>query len=234
MEFALVFVNLKVPRGEPVTFEEMGRYAGDLAREGKIRGGAPLQPESAGARVSLRGGQTAVTDGPFAESKEFVGGFMIVDVASRAEAIEVAKRCPAARSGIVEVRALPDRDAESTAPGTAPRFMFLLFGEPGLTDPDGSKYQEMLAYDRTLKAERCYVESSQLGQEPPAARVEALGGRAVVTDGPFAETKEVAGGYYVVEAASLADAVAIAKRCPAARWGTIEVREQIKVPPPSA
>ncbi|HEX2483812.1 MAG TPA: YciI family protein [Myxococcota bacterium] len=234
MEFALVFVNLKVPRGEPVTFEEMGRYAGELAREGKIRGGAPLQPEEAGARVSLRGGQAAVTDGPFAESKEFVGGFMIVDVASRAEAIEVAKRCPATRSGIVEVRALPDRDAEGTAPGTSPRFMFLLYGEPGLTDPDGSKYQSMLAYDRTLKGEGCYVESSQLGQEPPAARVELLGGRAVVTDGPFAETKEVAGGYYVVEARSLADAIAVAKRCPAAHWGTIEVREVIKVPPPSA
>jgi hypothetical protein len=51
-----------------------------------------------------------------------------------------------------------------------------------------------------------------------------------VTDGPFAETKEIAGGYYIVEAASRAEAIELAKRCPHAKWGTVEVREVIDVP----
>ena len=110
--------------------------------------------------------------------------------------------------------------------------MFLLRAEPDLTDPDGSKYREMVAYDDVLKAERKYVESSQLAFDPPAARIEVRGGKALVVDGPFPETKEVAGGYYVVEAADLAEAAELAKRCPAARLGTIEVREAMKVPGP--
>lgn len=230
MEFMLLIIDPKGPAtGERASFEEMGRFAAELAAEGKIRTGAPLQPEESGSRVSVRGGGAVVTDGPFAESKEVTGGYAVVEAASRAEAVELAKRCPAARGGIVEVRELPDRDAASTAPGRDPRFLFLLRAEPGLTDPDGSKYQEMLRYDDALKGEGKYVESSRLAHDPPAARVETRDGRMLVHDGPFPETKEVAGGYYVVEAASRAEAVELAKRCPAARWGSIEVRELVKV-----
>ncbi|MGH7859325.1 MAG: YciI family protein, partial [Candidatus Binatia bacterium] len=52
-------------------------------------------------------------------------------------------------------------------------------------------------------------------------------GRTVVTDGPFAETKDVVGGYSLVRAASRAEAIELAKRCPHAKWGPIEVREVI-------
>jgi hypothetical protein len=234
VEFMLLIVDRKDAQAgvPPSVMQEMGAFAGELARAGQLRGGVPLHPESAGARVSLRGGRAVVTDGPFAESKEVVAGYFVLEVASRDEAVAVAKRCPHARFGTVEVRLMPDRDPAATAPGTGARFMFLLRAEPGLTDPDGSKYREMVAYDDVLKAERKYVESSQLAFDPPAARIEVRGGKALVVDGPFPETKEVAGGYYVVEAASLAEAADLAKRCPAARWGTIEVREAMKVPAP--
>jgi hypothetical protein len=232
MEFVLLIVSEKgVPAREAVAIEDMGRFAGELARAGKLRGGAPLYPDAAGKRVSASGGRFSLVDGPFAESKEVIGGYFLVEAESRAEAVEMAKRCPHARAGVVELRPLPDRDADGS--DGWPRFMFLLFSEPGLTDPDGSKYREMLAYDRALKAEGCYVESSQLGSDPLPARVELRAGLALVVDGPFAETKEVAGGYYVVAAPSLDAAVEIAKRCPCTRWGgTIEVREVLKVPPP--
>jgi hypothetical protein len=210
--------------------EEMGRFAGELAARGQMRGGAPLQPESAGARVQVRDGKAVVTDGPFAECKEVVGGFVVVDAGSRAEAIEIAKRCPHARAGLVEVRPAPDRDAAGTA-GAGTRFLFLLHMEPDLRDPDGSGYREMLAYDAVLKNEGKYVESSQLSLDPPAARVEIRGGRTLLVDGPFAETKEVAGGYYVVQAKDRAEAIALAVRCPHAKWGTVEVREVIRVGP---
>jgi hypothetical protein len=231
MQYVLLIVDRKdEPAGEPVEMAEMGRFAGELAGEGKLRGGAPLQPESAGARVELRGGKALVSDGPFAESKEVIGGFFVVEAASREEAVEVAKRCPHARRGIVEVREAPDRDVVPDA-GEGKRFLFLLHMEPDERDPDGAKYREMLAYDAALKGEGRYLDSSRLALDPPAARVTVRGGKTLVTDGPFAETKEVAGGYYVVRAPSRAQAVEIAKRCPHARWGSIEVRELVEVGP---
>jgi hypothetical protein len=230
MEYVLLIVDRKGDPGrEAVSMPEMGRFAGELASRGKIRGGAPLQPDATGARVEVRDGRTLVTDGPFAECKEVIAGFFVVEAASRAEAIEIAKRCPHARAGVVEVRLAPDRDAiENPPPGR--RFMFLLHMEPDLRDPDGSGYRAMVAYDGELKREGKYVESSQLGFDPPAARVEVRGDRTLVVDGPFAETKEVAGGYYVVAAADRAEAIRLAERCPHARAGSVEVREVIPVP----
>jgi hypothetical protein len=63
-----------------------------------------LHPPSAGARVSFATGTPAVTDGPFAESKEVLGGYWMIDVASREEAIAWAKRCPASANEIIEIR----------------------------------------------------------------------------------------------------------------------------------
>ena len=63
-----------------------------------------LHPPSMGARVSFAGGKPLVTDGPFTESKEVLGGYWMIDVASLAEAIAWAKRCPASSNEIIEIR----------------------------------------------------------------------------------------------------------------------------------
>ena len=63
-----------------------------------------LHPPSMGARVSFAGGKPLVTDGPFTESKEVLGGYWMIDVASLAEAIAWAKRCPAGSNEIIEIR----------------------------------------------------------------------------------------------------------------------------------
>jgi hypothetical protein len=63
-----------------------------------------LHPPSAGARVSFAGGKPAVTDGPFTESKEVLGGYWVIDVKSREEAIAWARRCPASETDIIEIR----------------------------------------------------------------------------------------------------------------------------------
>jgi len=233
MEFVLLILSRKGETGEPVTMEEMGRFAGELAREGRIRGGAPLHPEAEAVRLQLRDGKALITDGPFAESKEVCAGTFVIDAKDLDEAVAIAKRCPAARAGVVEVRVAPDRDPVP-APRAGKRFLLLLLMEPSLTDDDGSGYREMVAYDGELKREGCYVESSQLALEPPGARIEVRAGKALVTDGPFAETKEVAGGYYVIQADTRAQVVAIAQRCPHAKWGTVEIREVVDVGPPGA
>ncbi len=73
-------------------YEAMGVFVGEAMKTGKIVDTAGLQPTSAGTRVRLSGGKLAVTDGPFTESKEVVGGYAIVDASSKAEALELATR----------------------------------------------------------------------------------------------------------------------------------------------
>ena len=63
-----------------------------------------LHPPSTGARVSFAGGKPLVTDGPFTEAKDVLGGYWMIDVASRDEAIAWAKRCPASDNEIIEIR----------------------------------------------------------------------------------------------------------------------------------
>ena len=63
-----------------------------------------LHPPSAGARVSFAGGKPVVTDGPFTESKEVLGGYWVIDVQSREDAIAWASRCPASETDIIEIR----------------------------------------------------------------------------------------------------------------------------------
>jgi hypothetical protein len=86
------------------SIERMRKYNETLGQAGVLLALDGLKPPSAGARVSFAGGKPKVTDGPFAESKEAVGGFWIIDVKSREEAIEWAKRIPGSEIEVVEVR----------------------------------------------------------------------------------------------------------------------------------
>jgi hypothetical protein len=83
---------------------EMTVYASGLAAQGKLRGGAPLDPPARGATVRKRRGTVSAVDGPYIETKEVVGGYFIVEAGSLEEAVELAKGCPAAAFGGVEVR----------------------------------------------------------------------------------------------------------------------------------
>lgn len=74
--------------------EAMGRYNEELVRAGVMLAGEGLQPSAKGARVTFAGGKPSVTDGPFAESKELIAGFTMIDVRSKEEAIEWVKRWP--------------------------------------------------------------------------------------------------------------------------------------------
>src|SRR5262245_5752629 len=101
MEFVLIMLADREAPEDPSIYPEMGRFAGELASSGKLRGGAPLMSEAEGARVT----GARVDDGPF-PSRVVIGGYFVVDCRNRAEAIAIAKRCPHARVGTVEVRQL--------------------------------------------------------------------------------------------------------------------------------
>lgn len=84
----------------PEGFEAMGRYNEEMVRAGILLAGEGLHPSSQGVRVEFSKGKTTVTDGPFAESKELIAGFWLIEVGSKEEAIEWAKRCPVNAHGV--------------------------------------------------------------------------------------------------------------------------------------
>lgn len=91
-----------VPDAQDV--EQMMKYNEELAKAGILLSLDGLHPPSAGVRVSYKGGTPKVTDGPFAEAKECVGGYWMIQVRSREEAIEWAKRAPMGDGDVIEVR----------------------------------------------------------------------------------------------------------------------------------
>lgn len=108
------FMMLMIPRGyesagpgavpDVDAVAAMAKYNESLDKAGVLLAMDGLHPPSTGARVSFEGGRPHVTDGPFGEVKEVLGGYWIIDVKSRDEAIEWAKRCPGSPNEIIEVR----------------------------------------------------------------------------------------------------------------------------------
>jgi hypothetical protein len=110
MAFLLLIVE---PRGQRDTrsetegralYDEMAQYGAGLAARGLLKSAESLRADQHGVRVQIRDDKTQLRDGPFAEAKEMVGGFYLIDCATREEAIAIAGECPAARWATVEVR----------------------------------------------------------------------------------------------------------------------------------
>src|SRR5258708_6558008 len=108
------FMMLVIPKGyekakpeampDPEMVKRMMVYNESLQEAGVLLDLNGLHPTSAGSRVAFNGGKTKVTDGPFPEAKEVLGGYWMIQVKSRAEAIEWASRCPASSNEIIEIR----------------------------------------------------------------------------------------------------------------------------------
>ena len=114
------FMLLVIPKGyetappelalDAKSVERMMQYNEDLAKAGVLLSLDGLHPPSSGVRVSYQGGKPKVTDGPFAEAKECVGGYWMIQVKSQEEAIEWAKRAPMGDNEIIEVRRVQEME----------------------------------------------------------------------------------------------------------------------------
>ena len=93
-------------------YGEYGQYTTELQQSGALVGADQLQPTSTATVVRVRDGEHVVTDGPFAEAKEVLGGYYLIDVGSLDEALEWAAKIPSARYGGIEVRPVVMRQAE--------------------------------------------------------------------------------------------------------------------------
>jgi hypothetical protein len=114
------FMMLMIPKGyetaapgtmpDAKAVEAMMKYNEALQKAGVLVALDGLHPPSMGARVSFTKGNATVTDGPFAEAKEVLGGYWMIRVNSRAEAIEWARKCPAGDNEIIEVRQVQEME----------------------------------------------------------------------------------------------------------------------------
>ena len=215
------------PARAPVRAQEMIEFGERLRAEGVLLTAAgPFAPDSQAVRLRVTQGSAVMTDGPF-DDPLVVGGCYLVEVADRAAAIELAKRCPWARAGVIEVRGvhmgtLQDREV------AGPLFAFLYLMEPAARAASNtieSGIEQMRKYTVDLFEKGVHVAGGRLPPEIPPAFVEVRGTQTLVTDGPFAETKEVVAGFALMRVGSRAEALELAARAPHAQWGTVEVRE---------
>lgn len=88
----------------PEVFESMGRYNTELVDAGVLLAAEGLAPSKDGVKLTFDDAETTVTDGPYAEAKELIAGFWLIEVSSRDEAIEWGKRCPLGGGATLEVR----------------------------------------------------------------------------------------------------------------------------------
>jgi hypothetical protein len=108
MQYMLLIYNCQRPEpADPDFAESLARvnaFADECRRRGVFVGGHPLQPEHTATTVSVRDGKALITDGPFAETREHLGGAYILDCRNLDEALELAALCPMAEVGSIEVR----------------------------------------------------------------------------------------------------------------------------------
>ena len=114
------------------------------------------------------------------------------------------------------------------------QYMLLIYSEESDAPPPAEAQQEVLqayfAYNDALKKAGAFVAGDALEATSTATTVRVRGPEELITDGPFAETTEALGGYYLIDVENIDEAVAWAKKCPGSHHGTVEVRPVMNIP----
>jgi hypothetical protein len=215
--------------------QAMGEYNQQLVDAGIMRGGEGLQPSAKGVRLQLSSGRVTIVDGPFAETKELIAGFSIIDVASKQEAIDWLSRWPRQDGGgnvELELResGCPGGCAEvetaTVADPQGKRFVVLLRSSPDLESEVPVPRAKLDALDAHNAAEAkagVLLSADGLRSSARGARVKIAAGTLAVVDGPFTEIKEMIAGYWMIRVASLQEAIEWAKRNPYPSGPDVEV-----------
>jgi hypothetical protein len=224
----------------PALIAEMEKFNAEATKAGVMLSGEGLHASSKGARVRFESGKFTVTDGPFAEAKELVGGFWLIEAKSKSDALDFAKSVPF-QGGTVEVRPLygsedfpPDpevagtenwREKEEGFRDQAPaqtsrgkkkmRFMSFLkgdkFTESGVM-PKTESLEKMGAFvEEAIKA-GVFLAGDGLKPTAQGAKVVYDGTKRTIIDGPFTESKEIIAGYTILAVDSKEEAIEWTKR----------------------
>jgi hypothetical protein len=198
---------------------------------GVNRAGDPLGSAADATTVKIRNGQLLVTDGPFAETKEWISGYDLLECKTLDEAVRWAAKHPSSLFGPSEVRALVGGSPVELPPGPVPepgagktRYMLLVCTDPAADPGELSRMEPVDPWVADLDGRGARLFGSELTQPRTARTVRVQDNQALVTDGPFAETKEQIAGFDVLDCADLDEAIKMAARHPMARAGLLEVR----------
>ncbi|HTU30747.1 MAG TPA: YciI family protein [Solirubrobacteraceae bacterium] len=194
--------------------------------------GRPLDPPETAATVRVRGGETLLSDGPFAEAKEYVAGFDIVDCADLDEAIELAANHPVAAFGAVEVRPFfgefdfPDaaREWARTEPSESWALFMCLDGIPATDEEEAAIRAGSIAWGERLTERGTMIVGQPLAHADTATCVRVDGGETLLSDGPFVEAKEFIGGFAILQGVTRQEAIGLAAEHPLAAYHRVEVR----------
>jgi hypothetical protein len=232
MKFMIMHkVTDEMERGLPPdksVIEGVGKLVGDALREKRMIAGAGLKPTSQRSHIVYSGGKRTITDGPFAEAKELVGGYAQMRVRSKEEAIAWCDKFAAALGGDVEVFLGPVVEPWDLGvvpkPADAPlRFLAMhrmdARSEAG-APPDPALFPKIAALTEEMTKAGVFEGAAGLLSTKHGARLRwDAGGKRTITDGPFAESKELVAGFVILDLPSKEEAVA---------WA-IRFREVVKV-----
>ena len=185
--------------------------------------GNRLCPSTDATTVRVRAAETLVTDGPFAETKEQVAGYDILECQTLGEAVKWASKHPVPRLGTTEVRPLmgdPIGPLPQQKPGTTRYLMLVCVGDL----PAGAVVAPVEPWVDEMYGRGTAVVGQRLEMPSTARTVQVRDGRTLFTDGPFAETKEMIAGFDVLDCADLDEAIDVAAKHPIAPVGSIELR----------
>lgn len=204
---------------------EMAAYQSFHAKAGAaIRSGDALMPAAGGVRISGGPDAPIVTDGPFAESAEVAGGYYVFEAENLDDALALARDVPAAKRGAVEVRPIfHTKDSEWSRSDAT--WLALLLEPPGAVNTPGTPEWEAEAalHGEFASAAGDHIVAGAALHEPATATtVRVRDGQALFTDGPFAESAEIATGVYLLAASDRDEAVKLAGMIPAS---TVELRQ---------
>jgi hypothetical protein len=228
----LLFINSDYQETEAkaaVMQREIGPWVERMDGRSVRRFGHPLDEPANAVTVRVRAGETLLTDGPFAETKEWIGGINIVDCEDLDEAIEVAATHPVSWFHSIEVRPFRGEAFEPVPefgePAAGHERYLLQMCLDGIPAPDAVEEQlvrESRAWPQRAGERLLY--GHPLAPADSATTVRVRDGETLLSDGPFAETKEYIGGFAILETASRQEAIELAAAHPLAAHHCVEVR----------
>lgn len=204
--------------------------------QGKYRGGAPLHSATTATTIRYRDGKYVMLDGPFAETKEQLAGYILVEAANRDEALAMWMDGNNGSPGTIEVREVaefPQADG-AVAPGMKQYMLLCCHSEAGWNSlPESERVrlrEDAFVFAKEMGEQGKWLKGAPLRRTSESRSVRTVGGKLIVTDGPFAETKEQLAGFVLIQAANLDEAIAAGKRFHAGREGAVEVRPVVVGP----
>jgi hypothetical protein len=221
--------GLPVPEALSAMQRELPRWIDDMDRRGVRLLGRELDLPETSATVRVREGEVLVSDGPFAETKEFVAGFDLLDCADLDEAIEAMAASPVARFHPIEIRPLMEGlrlsvQASAFGRGEDGAACPYLLSSWASELPDQTMTGEVAAWREDLERRGVYVLGGALEGPDTATTVRVRGAETLLSDGSPDAAAEFVTGIDVVSCGDRREAIELAAAHPLARHSAIEVR----------